>query len=76
MATTKCDKYNCTLPADHDGWHIKKGPRGKIIISWLNGEWKMPDGQTGTYSYVEQAEVAVIQDMKVPEFPGVGEEFI
>lgn len=47
-----CEKINCTLPTNHDGWHVKKGARGKVIISWLNGEWKSADGH-GTYRYVE-----------------------
>ena len=51
-----CEKHNCTLEANHDGWHVKKGAKGKIIISWLDGEWKSSDGGTGTYSYVEVAQ--------------------
>jgi hypothetical protein len=47
-----CEKLNCNLPPhDADVWHVKKGPKGKIIISWLNGEWKASDGSTGTYRY-------------------------
>ena len=46
-----CEKHNCTLEANHEGWHVKKAARGKIVISWLNGQWKSPDGQHGTYRY-------------------------
>lgn len=48
-----CEKFNCTLEPNHDGWHVKKGARGKIIISWLDGQWKSPDGSHGTYRYLE-----------------------
>lgn len=53
--TETCERYNCSLPPNHDGWHVKKAAKGKIVISWLNGEWKTPDGQTGTYRYEEGA---------------------
>jgi hypothetical protein len=48
-----CEKHNCTLEPGHDGWHVKKVGHGKVVISWLNGHWKMPDGQHGTYRYQE-----------------------
>jgi hypothetical protein len=76
--TEKCEKYNCSLDQGHDDWHVKKVKNGKVVISWLDGHWKTPDGQEGTYCYVEpimathaHTEVAVIQDMEVPEFPKV-----
>ena len=48
MAKTEpCEKLNCNLEAGHDGWHVKKGKHVKIIISWLDGEWKSSDGGTG-----------------------------
>ena len=47
-----CEKFNCTLEPNHEGWHVKKGARGKVIISWLDGKWKSADGH-GTYSYIE-----------------------
>ena len=50
-----CEKFNCTLEPNHDGWHVKKGARGKVIISWLDGEWKGADGAHGTYRYVDDA---------------------
>lgn len=55
MPKVECEKLNCNLEAGHverDGsWHVKKGARGKIIISWLDGEWKGTDGSHGTYRY-------------------------
>jgi hypothetical protein len=51
--TEKCEKYNCSLDQGHDGWHVKKVKNGKVVISWLDGHWKTPDGQEGTYCYVE-----------------------
>jgi hypothetical protein len=48
MRQNECTQYNCTL-GTHTGWHVKKAARGKIIISWLNGKWKTPDGQHGSY---------------------------
>ena len=69
MATKEtCEKINCTLEPGHEGWHVKKTAKGKVIIKWLDGKWESADGH-GTYCYVEKAEVAVIQDMEVPQFP-------
>lgn len=57
MPRIECEKHNCNLDKGHDGWHVKKGARGKIIISWLDGEWKGTDGSHGTYRYQEPRSV-------------------
>lgn len=60
MPKATCSKYNCSLEANHDGWHVKKGARGKIIISWLDGQFKTPDGGNGTYHYVDDVPQEVV----------------
>jgi hypothetical protein len=52
----KCENHNCSLPPHGDDvWHVKKVGHGKQVISWLNGHWKTPDGQTGTYTYIDSS---------------------
>lgn len=72
MPTVKatCEKINCSLDPNHDGWHVKKAARGKIVISWLDGEWKTPDGQTGTYSYQEPMPSVPLADGSDPVVDG------
>lgn len=62
-----CEKYNCTLEPNHDGWHVKKGARGKVIISWLDGQWKSADGH-GTYRYQEPTLKQVYGDDYSPRY--------
>lgn len=48
--TPKCENHNCVLQPNHEGWHTMYAYGTKRIgIEWMDGEYRIPGGVTGTY---------------------------